>query len=167
MWCGLYMLNLIALLPFLLLLSLPLYIVFFIVCKNTHLSYTFFFESSPSLLRRHKLVLPDARSILHAQKFIDVYFETFGYLHQVLQVGLCAVGTPFGHRGLVYAYLLGQPLIGALVPSTRHSEVSRFLPSQQVPLSVGLSLYLPCYTLFIIGYKDNFFSRKYQVLLKI
>ena len=117
----------------------------------------------PLPILRYSLPTPS----LHSQKFIDVNFETFGYLHQVLQVGLCAVGTPFGYRCLVYAYLLGQPLVCALVPSTRHSEVSRFLPSQQVPLSVGLSLYLPCYTLFIIGYKDNFFSRKYQVLLKI
>ena len=50
------------------------------------------------------------------------------------------------------------PLVGALVPSTRHSVVSRFLPFLQAPLLVGLNLFLPYNTLLYIGYKDSDFS---------
>ena len=61
-------------------------------------------DYAPPIQRlRYSLPTPS----LHPQKFIDVYFETFGNLHQVLQVGLCTIGTPFGNRSLVNAYLLG------------------------------------------------------------
>jgi hypothetical protein len=52
---------------------------------------------------------------LLTDKFIDVYFQTSGYVDQVLQIGLRIIGTPLGDCRRIFAQLFCQPLVCALL----------------------------------------------------
>jgi len=52
---------------------------------------------------------------LLSDKFVDVNFKASGYVDQVLQVGLCIIGTPLGDCRRIFAQLFCQPLIRALL----------------------------------------------------